>query len=163
MIVIVMGVSGAGKTTIAAGLAAELGVPFLDADDLHPAANVAKMREGIPLTDEDRAPWLSAVAAAGRETAGDIVIACSALRRAYRDQLVREADRSVTFIHLEGPRHLLAARMGSRDGHFMPTALLDSQLATLEPLEPDESGVTLDIAMTPHELVRAAADHVRSR
>lgn len=162
MIVIVMGVSGAGKSTIAALLATELGATFIDADDLHPVANVEKMRAGIPLTDLDRAPWLSAVAAAGRDTPGDVVIACSALKRAYREHIASEAGEPVAFIHLTARRELLAERMGAREGHFMPTSLLDSQLATLEPLAADEPGVTLDVAGTPAELVRAAVAHMRA-
>lgn len=155
-LVVVMGVSGSGKSTVGALLAERLGVPFADADDLHPPANVAKMAAGQPLDDDDRAPWLALV---GRELAGarstGIVMACSALRRRYRD-LIRDAAPETVFVHLHGSRELLAERMGARTGHFMPTALLDSQLATLE--EPgDEEGVTVGIEPSPENIARQIA------
>ncbi|MBC3190305.1 gluconokinase [Pseudonocardia sp. C8] len=152
-----MGVSGSGKSTVGAALAADLGVPFTDADGLHPAANVAKMRAGIPLTDADRAPWLDAVGAelAGHARTG-LVVACSALRRAYRDRLRGHAPATV-FLHLAGDRAVLADRMTGREGHFMPPALLDSQIDTLEPLAADEAGTTLDTARPVAELVATGA------
>jgi beta-N-acetylhexosaminidase len=144
--VIVMGVSGCGKTTIGDLVARELGVPFLDGDSLHPVENVAKMAAGTPLTDEDRWPWLATVgselAAAG---SGGLVLACSALRRSYRDAIRAEAPDTI-FLHLHGSKEVLKARTEGRSGHFMPPALLESQLATLEPLEADEVGVVVDIA-----------------
>ncbi|GAA4326537.1 gluconokinase [Klenkia terrae] len=140
--VVVMGVSGTGKTTVGVGIAEALGCDFVEGDDLHPAANVEKMRSGTPLTDEDRWPWLRAVA--GRvgehEAAGtDLVITCSALRREYRD-LLRDGHPSVWFAHIDTPREVLEQRLRERKGHYMPGSLLDSQLATLEPLADDEPG-----------------------
>jgi gluconokinase len=129
MIVVIMGVSGAGKTTIGRALAAALGWPFVDADQLHPAANVAKMSRGEPLDDADRAPWLEAVAARMQKL-DDGVVACSALRAAYR-QALRVRD-DVRFVELEVPRAVLEERLAGRRGHFMPPSLLGSQLATLE-------------------------------
>ena len=138
MRIVVMGPSGSGKSLVGAALAARLRVPFVDGDDLHPRANVTKMAAGRPLTDEDREPWLAAVAATlARETS--MVVACSALRRAYRDG-IRAGVMGVNFIELVVPEQQLRSRMGRRD-HFMPATLLDSQLATLEPLETDEAGV----------------------
>ncbi|MCU1416314.1 MAG: gluconokinase [Schumannella sp.] len=149
-----MGVSGSGKTTVGELLAAALGLRFADADALHPAANVAKMAAGIPLTDDDRWPWLDAV---GQVLArGDVVVACSALRRAYRNRL-RVAAPAFALVYLKGDREVLADRMGRRPGHFMPVTLLDSQLATLEPPQPDEHALTFDVALPADEIVAAAA------
>lgn len=153
-----MGVSGCGKSSVGAGLAERLGIAFRDGDDLHPAGNVAKMRAGIALTDAERGPWLDRVAATLRETA-PVVVACSALRRAYRDRLRAGAGGPVRFIHLAGSRDLIAARMAARSGHFMPPALLDSQFAALEPPDPDEA-LTLDIDQPLDALIRAAAGAV---
>jgi len=158
--VVVMGVAGCGKSTVGALLAAETGARFLDADALHPEANVAKMAAGMALDDTDRAPWLAAVAASF-EPGEPLVIACSALKRAYRD-LIRAGAPEVVFVHLAGAPELLAARIGARPAHFMPPALLASQLATLEPLGPDEAGVVLDVEAPPSQLVRAAADRLGS-
>ena len=149
---VVMGVSGCGKTTLGAALAARLGAGFVDADDLHPPANRAKMARGEALTDGDRAPWLDLVAGVLRNRA-PVVVACSALRRAYRDRL-REAGE-VRFLHLAAPREVIAARLAARQGHFMPASLLDSQYATLEPPGPDEA-VTLDARLTPDVLLEQA-------
>ena len=155
--VVVMGVSGCGKSTVGALLARELGAVFFDGDSLHPAANVEKMAAGIPLNDHDRRPWLEEV---GRRfaAAGDspLVIACSALKRSYRD-LIRTGAADATFVHLHGTAELLAARMSARSGHFMPPSLLASQLQTLEVLEADESGVVLDVADAPARLAAQAA------
>ncbi|MWV59017.1 gluconokinase [Rathayibacter sp. VKM Ac-2754] len=155
--VVVMGVAGCGKTTTGVGLADALGGVFIDADDLHPEPNKAKMASGRALTDEDRWPWLHAVGAVFH-TAPDAgtVVACSALRRVYRDLLRTSAGRPLFFVHLTGARELHAARIRARTGHFMPPALLASQLATLEPLEPGEDGVTVDIAGSPDAIVEAA-------
>lgn len=147
--VVVMGVSGTGKSTVGAALADALGVPFVEGDDLHPAANVAKMAAGIPLTDADRAPWLDAVAAALDRP---VVVACSALKRRYRDRL-REAAPGLALVYLHGTAELLAARMEGREGHFMPTALLQSQLDTLEEPAPDEDAIPVDVALRPDEIV----------
>ena len=146
-----MGVSGSGKSTIGAALAADLSVDFLDGDDLHSDANKAKMSAGVPLTDEDRLPWLRAVGKAIRaeaEAGRGIVVACSALKREYRDVL-REGIDDLFFVYLAGSRELLASRLSHRSDHFMPASLLDSQLATLEPLQPDENGVVIDVDDNP--------------
>ena len=154
--VVVMGVSGSGKSTVGAALAERLGLAFLDADSLHPASNVAKMARGEPLTDQDRGPWLDEVGAWMAGAGG--VVACSALRRSYRDVL-RGHCPDLVVLHLEASKELLEQRLAERSGHFMPASLLDSQLATLEPLEPDERGVTLSAALPTEELVGA---YVRS-
>ncbi|MFP5311484.1 MAG: gluconokinase [Actinomycetes bacterium] len=144
--VVVMGVSGCGKTTVGGLVARALGVPFLDGDSLHPPENVAKMESGTPLTDQDRWPWLALV---GRELAsagdGGLVVACSALRRSYRDAIRDQAPDAI-FLHLSGSKDVLSRRLKGRSGHFMPPALLESQLATLEPLQADERGLVVDIA-----------------
>lgn len=148
-----MGVSGSGKSTIGVLLGAALDVPFLDGDALHPAANVEKMSRGIPLDDADRWPWLDRVAARLRER--PLVVACSALRRAYRDR-IRATVPAAFFVELSGSPELLAARMTHRPGHFMPPALLDSQLATLEELQPDEAGIRIGADEPPADIVRTA-------
>jgi len=136
--VVVTGVSGSGKSTLGRALAERLGAAFVDADDLHPAENVMKMAAGSPLTDEDRAPWLDRVAGAIADEPGSIVVACSALRRSYRDRLRGRSGGTIAFVQLTATRERLAERLDRRRGHFMPAALLDSQLATLEPLAADE-------------------------
>lgn len=147
--VVVMGVSGTGKSTVGEALAAALGVPFVEGDDLHPAANREKMAAGIPLTDADREPWLDRVAA---ELTRPVVAACSALKRAYRDRLRAVApDLALVFLH--GDPRLLAERMSGRTGHFMPTSLLASQLATLEEPAADEHPLSVDVALTPEQIV----------
>lgn len=153
--VVIMGVSGTGKTSLGQALSARLGIPYLDGDDLHPAANVARMAAGIPLTDDDRWPWLDRVAAMLADRA-PVIIGCSALRRVYRDRLRAGAGGAVQFLHLTGPRDIIAARMALRQGHYMPTALLDSQLATLEPPTALEA-TPLDITLPLEALVEAAA------
>ena len=153
---IVMGVSGSGKSTIGQALATELGMDFIDGDDLHPRANKEKMAAGHPLDDEDRAPWLEIIAERiGAEFAEgrSIVVACSALKRRYRDQLISYAP-SVVFVHLTGQRDIVAERQAHRNHEYMPTSLLDSQYATLEPLESDERSISVDLAQTPAEMVR---------
>ena len=146
-----MGVSGSGKTTLGDALSRALGRPFVDADTLHPPANVAKMSAGIPLDDADRAPWLAAVAGWLRQHPGGVV-ACSALKRRYRDVL--RAAGPVRFVHLHLPEGALAARLVGRAPHFMPGSLLRSQLEALEPLGPDERGLTLDGTQRVEDLVR---------
>lgn len=160
--VVVMGVSAAGKSTTGRLLAAELAVDFLDADDLHPASNRAKMSAGTPLTDEDRMPWLDRVGdeLAARSTEG-VVIACSALRRTYRDR-IRERVPSVVFVHLHGSDALLAERAAGRTDHFMPPSLLRSQLDTLEVLDPDEAGMVVEVSAPPADLSRAALEWLES-
>ncbi|WP_299446326.1 gluconokinase [uncultured Phycicoccus sp.] len=162
--VVVMGVSGSGKSTVARGVAEALGVVFADADDFHPSANVAKMTAGTPLTDVDRGPWLEDLAAWMAEQAGrgrSTVLACSALRRSYRDVL-RHGPPSVQFVHLDGPAEVIAARLSGRSEHFMPRSLLESQIAAVEPLEPDEDGVVLDVRLDPGTLVERTVDWLRT-
>ncbi|MGY0487542.1 gluconokinase [Streptomyces sp. WG-D5] len=155
-VVVVMGVAGTGKTTIGPLLAERLGVPYAEGDDFHPEANIEKMTAGTPLTDEDRWPWLDAIGrwAHGRAGLGGVV-SSSALKRSYRDRLRAEAPDAV-FVHLTGSRELIADRMGHREGHFMPTSLLDSQFATLQPLAADEAGVAVDVAGSPEEIADRA-------
>ncbi len=151
---IVMGVSGAGKSTVAAAVAQRADAVFLDADDFHPASNVAKMAAGTPLADADRWPWLEAVGdeIARRTDAGErVVVACSALKRAYRDVL-RDRSGSVCFALLDGSADLIGERVGARAGHFMPATLLGSQLVALERLQPDEAGFAVDIAQPPGQV-----------
>ena len=156
---IVMGVSGSGKTTIAEKLADRLGWRYEDGDTFHPASNVTKMSAGHPLTDEDRWPWLRAIGErmeVERATGHGVVVDCSALKRYYRDCLRSEVHGKMHFILLDGSRQLISDRMKKRKGHFMPPALLDSQFATLEPPTPDEHAVILDISHPPAELVEEA-------
>ncbi|WP_249138776.1 gluconokinase [Phycicoccus avicenniae] len=156
--VVVMGVSGCGKSTVAQGISDAVGLPFAEADRFHPETNIAKMSAGTPLTDADRRPWLAELAAwmaAQAREGQSTVMACSALRRSYRD-ILRHGPPQVQFVHLDGPADLIAARMSARPDHFMPPALLESQVATLEPLEPDEDGVVLDLRRDPETLVDEA-------
>ncbi|MEU4131536.1 gluconokinase [Streptomyces wuyuanensis] len=160
-VVVVMGVAGTGKTTIGPLIAEALGVPYAEGDDFHPADNIAKMSAGIPLDDADRAPWLDAIGrwAHGRAGLGGVV-SCSALKRIYRDRL-RAAAPDVEFLHLTGTRALIERRMTERKGHFMPTALLDSQFATLQPLQDDEAGVAVDVSGSPQEITERAVAALR--
>ncbi|WP_406345273.1 gluconokinase [Streptomyces sp. NBC_00648] len=160
-VVVVMGVAGTGKTTIGPLVAAALGVPYAEGDDFHPAANVAKMSASVPLDDGDRWPWLDAIGqwAHGRAGLGGVV-SSSALKRAYRDRL-RAAAPGLVFLHLTGDRELIERRMSERKGHFMPTALLDSQFATLQPLGADEAGVAVDVAGTPEDITDRAVAALR--
>jgi gluconokinase len=153
--VCVMGVSGAGKTVVGTLLADALAVPFLEGDALHPPENVRRMEQAIPLTDDDRRGWLRAIAdriAEARRTNGGLVVACSALKRAYRDVL-RSADGALRFVHLTGDAGVIRLRMGQRVGHYMPASLLDSQLATLEVPGVDEHVWTFDVADPPPAIV----------
>lgn len=162
VVAVVMGASGTGKSTVGALLAEQLGWPFAEGDDLHPPDNVRKMRAGIPLSDDDRWPWLGAVAAwiAEREAAGTGgVITCSALRRCYRD-LLREGRAAVRFLCLVGEYDLIRERLELRTDHYMPAALLGSQLSTLEPLQPDEPGHALDSRLQQEQLVRQAIKYL---
>ena len=143
--IVVMGVSGSGKSTVGAALAQRLRVPFADADDFHPAANIAKMTAGQPLSDDDRYPWLEAIGEwLAQRCDGGGVMSCSALKRKYRDQL-RLHCAGIEFLHLEGTPEVIGKRQASRPGHFMPASLLASQFDTLEPLEPDERGISIDV------------------
>jgi gluconokinase len=142
--IVVMGVSGSGKSTVGAALAQRLRVPFADGDDLHPQANIDKMTAGEPLNDEDRYPWLEAIGKWLADHHDGGVMSCSALKRKYRDQLRRHRP-DVEFVHLSGSLEVIAKRQASRPGHFMPSSLLQSQFATLEPLAPDERGTVIDV------------------
>ncbi|MFE7780249.1 gluconokinase [Streptomyces nigrescens] len=162
-VVVVMGVSGSGKSTVGGLLAQRLMVPFLEADDLHPAANRAKMAAGHPLDDEDRRPWLMSVADWIRRATHDGqggVVACSALKHEYRD-LFRQAGAGVWFLYLALDRATADRRVAGRMDHFMPARLLDSQYADLEPLRPDEPGLTVDAAADPRTIVDEAVRTVR--
>jgi gluconokinase len=147
-LIVVMGVSGCGKSSIGAALAERLGLSFAEGDSLHPAANVEKMSKGIPLVDEDRWPWLEKVGGtlSAMRAEGGGIVSCSALKRVYRDVLRRKAGDDLVFVHLHGSRDLLLERMNHRPGHFMPASLLDSQLATLEVPGADESAIPVDCA-----------------
>ncbi len=150
-VLVVMGVAGTGKSTVAGLLADHLGWEFREGDALHPPANIAKMTAGTPLTDEDRWPWLDKIAEWIDEQAAEGapgIVTCSALKRSYRDRLRRP---NVIFVHIAGSREVIAARMAVRKDHFMPTSLLDSQLATLEAPGPDENVITVDLADPPAE------------
>jgi gluconokinase len=153
--IVVMGVSGSGKTTVGAALAQRLRVPFADADDFHPPANIAKMKAGTPLDDDDRRPWLDAIGywLAAHPDGG--VVTCSALKRAYRDRL-RQHLPVVELVHVHGEREVITRRQATRPGHFMPASLLDSQFATLEPLGDDERGFVVDIDQSVDDIVEAA-------
>ncbi|MFG2819910.1 gluconokinase [Kitasatospora sp. NPDC048365] len=163
-VVVVMGVSGSGKSTVGRLLAERLAVPFVEADDLHPAANRAKMAAGHPLDDEDRRPWLQSLADWIREatdTGRGGVMACSALKRAYRDQF-RRAGAGVWFLHLTLDEEIAEPRVAGRVGHFMPARLVGSQYDTLEPLRPDEPGLAVDASADPLAIVEQASRAVRA-
>jgi gluconokinase len=152
---VVMGITGSGKTTVGAALAHALGVDFVEGDDYHPPENVRRMASGIPLTDDDRAGWLRALATRIREAkdaGAGLVLTCSALKRSYRDVL-RAAAPELQFVFLTGARALVAERLAGRRGHFMPPSLLESQLATLEEPESDEQALTFDIRESTQEIV----------
>lgn len=155
--VVVMGVSGSGKTSIGEGLAAGLGMPLLEGDQFHPESNIAKMSSGTPLIDEDRWPWLDAIARAMRDAPGGVIVTCSALRRVYRDRLRDGAGRPLLFVFLNGSKETIAARLAERKGHFMPPSLLDSQFATLEPPDADEPGIVRVSIVPPISSVIVAA------
>jgi gluconokinase len=159
--IVIMGVAGCGKSSVGEALAQRLGIPYRDGDDLHTPQAVEKMRTGIPLTDDDRWPWLDRVAATLAAEA-PIILGCSALKRAYRDRVRRGASGPVTLVHLAGSRELIASRMAARTGHYMPTSLLDSQFAALEPPGPDEA-ITVDIDQPLTSLVNTILTQLEAR
>ena len=158
--IVVMGVSGSGKSTVGAALAQRLRVPFADADDFHPPANIAKMTAGVPLDDDDRHPWLELIGDWLAEHRDGGVMSCSALKRKYRDQLRRHLP-AVRFLHLSGSVGVVARRQASRPGHFMPASLVASQFETLEPLQPDERGITIDIDQSIDSIVEEYVSRTR--
>ena len=161
-VLVVMGVSGSGKTTVAALLAGRLGWEYEDGDDFHPPENVAKMHGGTPLTDADRWPWLQAIAGwidATRSAGRHGVVACSALRRAYRDILIGDRP-DVRLVYLQGDKQLIAARQAARLNHYMPATLVDSQFAALEEPMPDEHPITVSVAPRPMDIVRVVVAHL---
>ncbi|PVY29953.1 gluconokinase [Williamsia muralis] len=151
---VVMGVSGSGKSTVGAALAQRLRVPFADADDFHPPANIAKMSSGHPLDDNDRHPWLEVIGQWLADHADGGVMSCSALKHKYRDQLRRHCPE-VCFVHLDGTPEVISKRQASRPGHFMPPSLLSSQFHTLEPLADDERGIVIDIDQSIDDIVES--------
>lgn len=157
---VIMGVSSCGKSTVGALLAERTGLPFRDGDDMHPDANVTKMAAGHALTDADRKPWLESIGEYLAHAEDGAVVGCSALKRSYRD-IIRAAAPDTVFIHLAGSYDLLKARMSRREGHFMPVSLLDSQFDTLEQLEDDEAGITLDVVASPAQLAEEASEFLR--
>lgn len=155
-IYVIMGVSGSGKTTIGELLAHTLGIPFLEGDDLHPRANIERMAHGIPLTDEDRRPWLLAIAQRLREaeqSGSGLVVTCSALKRSYRDLLRSHGAAETRFVYLRGSEPTIAERLARRRGHFMPASLLESQFAALEEPGDDEHASVFDIRESPEAIV----------
>ena len=160
MPIVVMGVSGSGKSTVGAALAQRLRVPFADADDFHAPAGIAKMSAGHALDDDDRHPWLEKIGEWLAAHPGGGVMSCSALKRSYRDQL-RSHSPHTRFLHLHGTPEVIGRRQASRPGHFMPATLLRSQFDTLEPLQPDEDGVTIDVDQSIDSIVDQYVSCVR--
>ncbi len=157
---VLMGVSGCGKSTVGESLATRCKIDFVDGDALHPEKNIRKMASGVPLDDDDRAPWLADVGRTLGCHEGPIVIGCSALKKKYRDWIRAEAKGKVHFLHLYASKDVLAKRVAKRTDHFMPPALLDSQYAALEPLEPDELGAMIDIAKSFDQVVAQSEIYV---
>lgn len=159
---IIMGVAGCGKSSVGASLSAQINIRYVDGDDLHPAENIEKMSAGIPLTDADRAPWLREVGALLASSDSGLMVGCSALKRQYRDIIRDVAGGPVFFLHLHGARSLIEERMDQRSGHFMPTALLDSQFEALQFLGTDELGGQVDIAGPLEDVAKRSAELIRS-
>ena len=158
---VLMGVSGCGKSSVGAALSVMCGMEFIDGDDLHPVANIAKMSRGDALNDADRAPWLADVGRVLARGSKPVVIGCSALKKKYRDMIRAEVPEPVHFLHLDAPKDVLARRVAGRAGHFMPTSLLDSQFATLERLDKDEWGGEIDIAQAYPHVISQAETYVK--
>ena len=156
---VIMGVSGCGKSSVGVGLATELGLIYRDGDDLHPLENVAKMRAGVALNDADRWPWLDRVGWI-LKTQAPVVVGCSALKRAYRDRIRAAAGGSVCFVHLAGSKDVIAGRMAQRQGHYMPLSLLDSQFAALEPPGAEEKAISVSIDQPLNAMVAAIMRHL---
>lgn len=160
---VIMGVAGSGKSSVGAGVAAAIGGMYLDGDDFHPKANIDKMAEGTALTDEDRWPWLARVGAALAQINGIGLIGCSALKQSYRDYITQHAGEPVKFIYLEGPKEMIAKRMTEREGHFMPTSLLDSQFAALEVPQDSERHIKVDISGSKQDVIAVVAEYIRNQ
>lgn len=163
-VIVVAGVSGSGKSTVGEALATRLGWSYSEADDFHPSSNIAKMSAGIPLTDEDRAPWLAKIAAfiaSTCENGGNAIVSCSALKRAYRKTLVGDHADRVKIIMLAGSEDQIAARLSKRHGHFMPPALLHSQFKALEQPQPDEGVIVVPIDGTPNDAVSRIVEQLK--
>lgn len=163
--IVVMGVAGSGKTTVGSLLAQRLGARFLDGDDHHPPANVAKMSSGAPLTDDDRWPWLDRIGTAieqAVQSTGRVVVACSALRRVYRERLSDACDAPLLFIYLSGTPDLIRERMEARGAHFMPVQLLESQFAALEPPSPQENAIAVDIGLSKTHVLERILEEIAS-
>jgi len=158
---VLMGVSGCGKSSVGVELSVLCGMEFVDGDNLHPAANIAKMSRGEPLDDTDRAPWLALVGRVLANSTGPIVIACSALKKSYRDIIRAHVPEPVYFLHLDAPVDVLAQRVTQRAGHFMPKALLQSQFDALEQLGPDECGSRVDVAQPFAQVIAQAEAYVK--
>jgi len=154
--IVVMGVTGAGKSTIGALLAETLKRPLIEGDSLHPPANIAKMSQGVPLNDDDRGPWLKAIAARideARKAGRPVVVTCSALKRSYRE-ILEDGHDDVRFVYLRGAKGLIAERLAARTNHFMPPGLLDSQFAALQEPAEDEPSIVIAIDAAPNDIVR---------
>ncbi|WP_040616770.1 gluconokinase [Roseibium sp. TrichSKD4] len=158
---VIMGVAGCGKSTIGAALSAATGLHYRDGDDLHPEENVRKMSSGIPLNDEDRAPWLALVGQELAHAEDGYMVGCSALKRKYRDQIRTAAREEIAFLHLSGARAVITERMSERTRHFMPTSLIDSQFAALEPLDVDEQGTVIDINQPIEAIVDTLSAYIK--
>lgn len=159
---VVMGVSGSGKTTVGQEIAKELNLPFIDGDDLHPAENKAKMASGEPLTDSDREPWLEIIGNELAAATNGLVIVCSALKKSYRDT-IRRAAPDAFFIHLHGSQELIESRIADRDHEFMPSTLLASQFAALEPLDETEAHLAVSIEGSPQKITAVVEDYLRAQ